>query len=79
MYVYIIETTTQPQPKYYTGLTKNLKQRLHDHNAGKCKFTSAYVPWRYKNVVWFRANDKAYRFERYLKSGSGRSFANMHF
>ncbi len=79
MYVYIIETKSRPEPKYYTGVTKNLKQRLHDHNTGKCKFTSAYVPWRYKNVIWFGEEKKAYEFERYLKSGSGRSFAKMHF
>ncbi len=78
MYVYILKSTTHTPTKYYVGITTNLKQRLQDHNEGRSKYTAPYKPWTYKNVIWFNDPTKAYAFERYLKSGSGRAFTNKH-
>ena len=77
-YTYIIESITKPGI-YYRGHTGNLKQRLEEHNSGKCKSTEKKRPWRIKTYVAFDTIDKAQQFEKYLKSGSGHAFAKRHF
>jgi hypothetical protein len=41
--------------------------------------TAKYRPWRQHVVVEFSTEVAAVAFERYLKSGSGRAFAERHF
>ncbi|MDK1032595.1 MAG: GIY-YIG nuclease family protein, partial [Planctomycetia bacterium] len=48
------------------------------HNSRKCPHTSKYSPWKMVVAVRFSDNTKALKFERYLKSGSGRAFAKKH-
>jgi predicted GIY-YIG superfamily endonuclease len=76
-YSYILQSTSDPS-QFYRGHTSDLKQRLVDHNAGKCPHTVKYLPWRVKFYVAFETLDLAQSFERYLKSGSGHSFAKRH-
>ncbi len=59
----------------YVGVTSDLKKRLADHNAGKSRHTSKYVPWKLVTYVAFSDERKAESFEQYLKSGSGHAFA----
>jgi predicted GIY-YIG superfamily endonuclease len=76
-YTYVIETQDEPK-HYYMGSTEDLAARLADHNAGRSPRTKKYRPWR---LVWYCAFttwDKAERFERYLKSASGRAFQKKH-
>jgi predicted GIY-YIG superfamily endonuclease len=63
----------------YVGHTADLRDRLAEHNTGKCPHTSKFRPWKLKVYVAFDSLEKAQRFEKYLKSGSGRAFANRHF
>ncbi len=79
MYVYILKSTAHTPAKYYVGITSNLNNRITEHNAGKCKATTTFKPWSYKNFFWFENDSKAFAFEKYLKSGSGRAFAKLHF
>jgi predicted GIY-YIG superfamily endonuclease len=46
------------------------------HNEGRSPHTSKYKPWKLVAYVGFCSADKAAEFEMYLKSGSGRAFAN---
>jgi putative endonuclease len=48
-------------------------------NDGRCPHTARYGPWELHVVIEFRDEPTAVRFERYLKSGSGRAFAKRHF
>jgi predicted GIY-YIG superfamily endonuclease len=64
---------------HYSGITRKLNARLSEHNQGKCPHTSKYRPWKIETAIAFRSEDKARRFERYLKTGSGREFARRHF
>jgi predicted GIY-YIG superfamily endonuclease len=73
-YVYLLESETFGGPRYI-GLTTDLKKRLADHNAGKSRHTSKYMPWKLVTYVAFSDIEKARAFERYLKSGSGHAFA----
>ena len=77
-YVYILRSQIRPN-KIYTGYTNDLKMRLLVHNQGGCRHTSQYKPW---GIEWYCAfNDKlkAVRFEKYLKSSSGKAFSNKRF
>ena len=64
---------------HYTGVTEDLHARLAKHNAGEVPHTSKFKPWKIENAIAFSAKEKAYAFEAYLKTHSGRSFANRHF
>jgi putative endonuclease len=74
-YVYIIRSINFPEQEY-TGATADLKRRLPEHNAGKSTHTAKFKP---SKLVWycaFQDKYKALEFEKYLKSHSGRAFAN---
>ena len=77
-FVYIIKSTTTPD-EYYVGVTSNVELRLRDHNDGLSRHTSRHRPWRTLVVIEFDEEEPALRFERYLKTGSGREFARRHF
>lgn len=51
-YTYVIESLTHPTQRYI-GHTEDLRQRLAAHNAGQCKHTSKFVPWKIKVYVAF--------------------------
>ena len=56
----------------------DLKQRLAEHNAGKCSHSAKYIPWKIKFYAAFETLELAQRFELYLKSGSGHAFSKRH-
>lgn len=74
-YVYLIQSIPFPKQRY-TGITSDLKNRLSAHAEGRSPHTSKYKPWRLVTYAAFSNNEKAQEFEIYLKSGSGRAFAN---
>lgn len=74
-YVYLIESVAFPG-KRYVGYTENLRQRLLDHNAGTNRSTEPFGPWKLSTYCAFSTRAQAMEFERYLKSGSGKAFAN---
>ena len=77
-YVYVLQSEADAG-RYYVGLTTDLKRRFDEHNSGKSIHTNKHRPWKLAIYLAFPDRDKAERFERYLKSGSGRSFAKKHF
>ncbi|HEX3720342.1 MAG TPA: GIY-YIG nuclease family protein [Verrucomicrobiae bacterium] len=72
-YVYILENAKTPS-HFYVGVTNNLKERLARHNAAENPSTANLRPWRIKTAIAFTDRLKAARFERYLKTASGRAF-----
>jgi putative endonuclease len=65
--------------KYYVGKTNNLEDRLERHQKGQVSFTSTRLPFELMTYIAFDNEWKATVMEKYLKSGSGRSFAKRHF
>jgi predicted GIY-YIG superfamily endonuclease len=78
LYVYLLQSLAEPTA-FYTGLTRQLAVRLDAHNRGAVPSTAGHRPWHIRVAVAFRDPILATRFERYLKSGSGRAFAKRHF
>ena len=76
-YAYVLQSQTDPT-QFYRGHTSDLKQRLLEHNAGKCRHTSKFVPWKIKFYAAFEQLEFAQQFEQYLKSGSGHAFSKRH-
>jgi len=76
--VYILRSLIAPT-RHYVGLTSDVARRLEVHNSGGSIHTVANRPWQLVAAIEFSNTDSAVRFERYLKSGSGRAFAKRHF
>jgi putative endonuclease len=76
-YVYLLQSLHHPDRRY-VGLTSDFEARVRAHNAGKSPHTCRHRPWRLVVAIGFEDDCRAEQFERYLKSGSGRAFANRH-
>ena len=76
-YVYILQSE-QNAEHFYTGITHDLGARRSKHNSGEVTHAAKYRPWRIKIFVAFADDTRAFAFEKYLKSGSGRAFAKKH-
>ena len=79
-FVYVLKNArANSERHFYVGLTSDVRGRLSDHNTGRCPHTARRRPWQLHVVMEFADEATATRFERYLKSGSGRAFAKRHF
>jgi len=76
-YTYLLQSLPNPAERY-TGMTSELKARLSKHNEGGVPHTAKSKPWAVVTYLAFQTRQQAAEFERYLKSGSGRAFANKH-
>lgn len=76
-YVYYIKSKSYPE-KTYVGFTRDLKQRIIDHNAGKSLYTQEFRPWTLIGLFGFDQEYKALRFEQYLKTNAGRIFLKRY-
>jgi predicted GIY-YIG superfamily endonuclease len=76
--VYILRSDSDAG-RHYVGITSDVDERLEWHNHGPCGHTVEHRPWPIVVVIEFGTEAEAIRFEKYLKSGSGRAFAKRHF
>ena len=63
----------------YTGCTDDFDDRIKRHKNGQVRFTRSRLPVAVAVTITFFDKYKAFAFEKYLKSGSGRAFAKRHF
>jgi predicted GIY-YIG superfamily endonuclease len=75
-YVYLLQSLSYPAQRY-VGLTADIEKRLAAHNAGQSTHTAKYRPWKLVSYLAFNDEDRAAAFEKYLKSGSVRTFAEF--
>jgi predicted GIY-YIG superfamily endonuclease len=76
-FVYILRSDAN-RNRHYVGVTSDVGNRLGWHNHGPCGHTVEHRPWSLVVTIEFPTEEQALRFERYLKSGSGRAFAKRH-
>jgi putative endonuclease len=74
-YVYFLENENNIP---YVGCTNDLKDRLERHNKGYVESTKDKRPWNLIAYFAFRDEKVAFRFEKYMKTGSGREFIKRH-
>ena len=77
-FVYVLESASNPD-RHYSGLTSDVAARLAAHNDARSLHTAKHGPWKLLVSMEFTDAEVAARFERYLKTGSGRAFASCHF
>jgi predicted GIY-YIG superfamily endonuclease len=77
-FVCVLRSESDPE-RHHVGITSDVDNRLEWHNHEPCGHTIEHRPWSLVVVIEFPSEAQALRFERYLKSGSGRAFANRHF
>lgn len=71
-YVYILKCADNT---FYTGHTTSLEDRIRRHNKGENVYTKPRRPVILITYLAFSDKYKAINFEKYLKSGSGKAFA----
>ena len=76
-YAYILRRRDFPK-QTYVGSTSDLQKRLAEHNTGKSIHTNKFKPWNLMGYIALPEKHLVEQFEKYLKSGSGRAFANKH-
>lgn len=76
-FAYVLRSENDPR-RHYVGVTSDADSRLDWHNHGPCGHTVEHRPWSLVVAIEFPTEQQALRFERYLKSGSGRAFAKRH-
>ena len=64
---------------FYIGCTDNLRDRVERHQKGYVPATADRLPIKLDFYFGITDRYKAFEFERYLKSGSGRAFIKKHF
>jgi len=75
-YVYILQS--KKDESRYIVMTDDLKRRLQEHNSGAARYSSSKSPYK---LIWcciFSNKQRAYDFEKYLKSSSGHAFTKKH-
>jgi predicted GIY-YIG superfamily endonuclease len=70
-YVYILKCNSG---RLYTGCTADLKARYLRHSLGAVPATAGHLPVQLIFYSAFKDKYRAFEFEKYLKSGSGRAF-----
>ena len=74
-YVYILKLSNN---RYYVGCTNDIDDRLVRHQNGFVDSTKHNLPVELIFYCTFFDKYKAYEFEKYLKTGSGRAFSLKH-
>ena len=74
-YVYILKCS---DGKLYTGCTNDLPDRIQRHERGYVTATEKRRPVELLLYIAFAGKYRAFEFEKYLKSGSGRAFIKKH-
>ena len=64
---------------YYIGCTNNIQDRVERHQKGYVPATVNRLPVILEFYFAVEDKHKAFDFEKYLKSGSGRAFIKKHF
>ena len=71
-YIYVIQS--EKDELFYTGFTRDIQKRLHEHNTGKVASTKNRRPFR---LIYFEAclnEQDAIAREKYLKTGMGKRY-----
>ena len=74
-YVYILKCSNN---KTYIGCTSDLKDRINRHKKSQVTATKFSLPIKLIFYASFLDKYKAFKFEKHLKTGSGRAFTNKH-
>ena len=72
VYVYVIRSLKNEC--LYVGMAEDAVKRLAEHNRGKSKYTSGFMPWKLIYQEEFQDWKTGRVREKYLKSTSGKNW-----
>ena len=55
-------------------MATNVQKRLNEHNAGKSKYTSSFIPWELIYTEQIGNSQECRKREKYFKSTAGKKF-----
>ncbi|MBK9190254.1 MAG: GIY-YIG nuclease family protein [Crocinitomicaceae bacterium] len=70
--VYVIRSINTA--KIYVGMATDIQKRLNEHNAGKSKYTSSFIPWELIYIEQIGNSQECRKREKYFKSAAGKKF-----
>ena len=70
--VYVLKS--EAHDRFYVGMSKDVANRLKEHNSGKTKSTKGYRPWKLFHREEYPNREEARNREKFLKSGRGRAY-----
>jgi putative endonuclease len=70
--VYAIQS--EVDKRIYVGFSKDVNNRLKEHNSKKTKSTKGFIPWKLIYQEQINTRIEARKREKYLKSGVGKEF-----
>jgi len=73
-WTYILELSNG---NFYIGSTRNLKQRLYDHQKGRSGYTSKYLPIKLVFSKEFSNYSDALKIEKHLKKIKNKEVINL--
>ena len=73
-WTYILELSNG---NFYIGSTRNLKQRVSDHQQGKSGYTSKYLPINLVFSKEFQTYSEALKVEKHLKRLKNKEIINL--
>jgi putative endonuclease len=65
--------------KRYGGSSDDPEGRWRQHNSGQSRFTRGGKPWTLIHKERYETKGEALERERFLKSGAGRKWLDVHF
>ena len=68
-YPYILKSLRDGS--YYYGSTKDIDQRLREHNSGKVRYTKGHLPYAIHYFETFSSRKEANEREKFFKSIEG--------
>jgi putative endonuclease len=74
--VYVIESLLDQT--WYTGMAKDVNNRLKEHNSGKNRFTKGHRPWKIIFTEIHPDWEAARKKEKYLKSAAGKNWLKKY-
>jgi predicted GIY-YIG superfamily endonuclease len=76
--MYYIYTLKCSDNNLYNGCASDLKERINRHQNKQVPATAKRLPIKLVSYTVILDKHKAFAFEKYLKSGSGRAFLKKH-
>jgi len=73
-FVYIIRS--ELDSSFYIGYSRDLFNRIREHNFGRTRYTSLKRPWTLVYKEEYKTRKEAYTRERYLKSLKSKKYLN---
>ena len=71
-YVYVLQSDSTS--RFYIGQTKDLANRVSEHNSGMARYTRNRGPWTLVHSEKYETRGEAMVRERQLKGGQGREW-----